>query len=58
MTVEQIVVLSHRVDFVKFYNHATIEQGTLAKLLSCERGLILQHVFIGKDQSRVGGHTN
>ena len=32
-----ILALSHEVHFVNFYNNAPIYQGTLAKLLSCER---------------------
>ena len=35
----KMIVLSHVVHFVKLYNHATFQQGTLAKLLSCERGV-------------------
>ncbi len=33
------VVLSHKVQFVKFHNHANIKQRTPTKLILCEKGL-------------------
>ena len=45
-TVDKIVVLSREVRFVQFYNHATIQQGTLAKLPSCERGFVVVNIIL------------
>ena len=41
------IFLSHKVHFIKLCNHAKNKQGTLVKLLSCEKALKMINILQG-----------